>query len=567
MVFSEVPDTSFTWIIPDFENVLKSSNDISFYSPNFTTSQDPNRKWYMFLCLEEKSTEHCDRCKTYEKYLKNRDEISIRVGKNSPVRKKSSTVKDTQQNATLQRICNPKFKKKRIYLKFKCDELFGEALELKVQISIVNPTGKMFSRSFILSGDEVSYVFNDFIDPEDLGKFLDNGKLEILAEIFFPERATNRKNFEDCLNVEFLSDVQLLIGEDRISAHKVILASKSPFFNELFLHNKEVNVEDINPEAFKEILKYIYTGKIENWSLSCEILAGASKLQIEDLKFECEQRLRKNLTVKSVISILILAEDSNAECLKQHCLCYVLHHVNDIKKSETFQSLKSEPGLILEILRRIFNKFSKGEIRIFNNIKLSNSQTATSRCCEFLQDYEPFFNSETLSDIEIHVGEKKYRSHKLILAARSPVFRGMLMSNMKEALSNFVEIKDMSADVFEELLRHMYTGKVENLQNLGLEILKAADKYDLDHLKNVCEEFINKRLTHENVVNIVKIADTHNANFLKEQCIYFTVKEMVYLAKKKKSFISIEDFVETHPHILYEILTILSKLCHIEYQS
>lgn len=174
---------------------------------------------------------------------------------------------------------------------------------------------------------------------------------------------------------------------------------------------------------------------------------------MEDLIFACEQRLRKNLTVNSVIPILMLAEDSNAECLKQHCLWYVLHHVNEIGKSENFQSLKSEPGLILEILREIFNKSSNEEINIINKIKLSNSKTATNRCLGFPQDYEPFFNSETLSDIEIHVGEKKYLSHKLILAARSPVFRGMLMSNMKEALSNLVEIKDVSGEFFGELLR------------------------------------------------------------------------------------------------------------------
>lgn len=83
--------------------------------------------------------------------------------------------------------------KKRIYLKFKYDEFFGESLELKVQIFIVNPTGKMFSRSFILSEEDDSYVFNDFIDSEDLGKFVDNGKLEILAEIFFPESVTKKK--------------------------------------------------------------------------------------------------------------------------------------------------------------------------------------------------------------------------------------------------------------------------------------------------------------------------------------------------------------------------------------
>ena len=105
----------------------------------------------------------------------------------------------------------------------------------------------------------------------------------------------------------------------------------------------------------------------------------------------------------------------------------------------------------------------------------------------------------------------------------------------------------------------MYIGKVENLKDLGLDILKAANEYDLDHLKNVCEEYLNENLTIENVISIVKVADTHNADFLKTQCIYFIVKKMIYSAKHNTSSIPIEDFLKTHSHILYKILTVLSE--------
>ena len=225
MAFSKVPDTSFTWVIPDFEESLNSSCDKSLFSPKFTTSRDPNRKWYMCLFLNEKSIEHCDRCKTYEKYLKkNREEIILIYQEKNYInlhRKKNPSVKDSLQNVNaLPRTCIPKVDRKSLGLEFKCTEFFEEALNFKVELSIVNPTGKMFSRSFIFSGLEESNGFHNFIQLEDLTKILQDGKLEILAEIMFPKSGIEKNNFEDFLDAEFLSDVELPVGEDRISAHK-----------------------------------------------------------------------------------------------------------------------------------------------------------------------------------------------------------------------------------------------------------------------------------------------------------------------------------------------------------
>ena len=109
----------------------------------------------------------------------------------------------------------------------------------------------------------------------------------------------------------------------------------------------------------------------------------------------------------------------------------------------------------------------------------------------------------------------------------------------------------------------MYTGKVENIEELGLEILKAANKYDLEGLKNMCEDFWKTKLNHENVVNVIKVAETYNAFSLKQYCIYFIVNEMIYFRNmdKEESINLIQNLAETHSNIIYELLIVISTKC------
>lgn len=66
---------------------------------------------------------------------------------------------------------------------------------------------------------------------------------------------------------------------------------------------------------------------------------------------------------------------------------------------------------------------------------------------------------------------KELKAHKLILSAQSPVFKAKL-----EAAEGRVVIKDMTLEVAKELLKFLYTGKVEALDTLAEELLSAADK-------------------------------------------------------------------------------------------
>ena len=71
---------------------------------------------------------------------------------------------------------------------------------------------------------------------------------------------------------------------------------------------------------------------------------------------------------------------------------------------------------------------------------------------------------------------KEFRVHKAILGAQSPVFAAMFEHETKEQVENRVEIPDMSSDVFEHLLRFIYSGKVPEMDKVALDLLSVADQ-------------------------------------------------------------------------------------------
>jgi hypothetical protein len=66
------------------------------------------------------------------------------------------------------------------------------------------------------------------------------------------------------------------------------------------------------------------------------------------------------------------------------------------------------------------------------------------------------------------------------LAAMSPVFLKMFQNEMVEAGEGVLAVEDMSGESMEQLLKHIYTGSVDKLDGLKveivLELLNASNK-------------------------------------------------------------------------------------------
>lgn len=143
--------------------------------------------------------------------------------------------------------------------------------------------------------------------------------------------------------------------------------------------------------------------------------------------------------------------------------------------------------------------------------------------CNLSEDLALLFENQDFSDVILSVKGKNFQAHKIILAARSPVFAAMFKHKMKESEQNRVVIEDMNEDTMQEILRYIYTGKCQNLNKLAEELLAAADKYELDRLKMICMESLTRTVSVENAGNLLVLADLHGVNELKVEVIKFIV--------------------------------------------
>ncbi|KAK0410392.1 hypothetical protein QR680_005107 [Steinernema hermaphroditum] len=137
------------------------------------------------------------------------------------------------------------------------------------------------------------------------------------------------------------------------------------------------------------------------------------------------------------------------------------------------------------------------------------------------RDFEAMFKDERLADFTIICGDRKIQVHKFVLAARSPVFAAMLEPHTEESIKSEVIINDLDYEILHEMLFFMYSGRSTNLSNMALELLSAADRYQLTGLKDLANHVLRTGLAIDSVCRYLVFADMHSATELKADAIGF----------------------------------------------
>lgn len=130
------------------------------------------------------------------------------------------------------------------------------------------------------------------------------------------------------------------------------------------------------------------------------------------------------------------------------------------------------------------------------------------------------------SDLEIECDWKDFHCHQSVLAARSPVLKAMIQDGKEKPIKAKqvlkIDVDDVDREVFAEMLTFIYTGdlnKEKVLTEKASELLEAADKYQLDFLKDVWEEKLCSILTADNSVEFLVLGDLFQAPKLKKMAL------------------------------------------------
>lgn len=136
-------------------------------------------------------------------------------------------------------------------------------------------------------------------------------------------------------------------------------------------------------------------------------------------------------------------------------------------------------------------------------------------------DFGNLLNDGSYSDVTmISMEGDVFRVHKPVLAIRSEVLKAHFEHNTTESLTNTIETP-LETEVLHEVLTFVYTDKAPKVDDIPEKLLAAADYYQLGRLKSLCEEALHKRLTVENAIDTLQLAELHSANSLKQSTLEF----------------------------------------------
>jgi speckle-type POZ protein len=166
--------------------------------------------------------------------------------------------------------------------------------------------------------------------------------------------------------------------------------------------------------------------------------------------------------------------------------------------------------------------------------------------------------------VTFKVGDETFFAHRCLLAARSPVFKAELFGPMMEGkVASVIDVEDMEASVFRALLGFVYTDSLPNMEIDMVEeegeealwlqhLLVAADRYDLQRLKALCEEKLCEHISVSSVTAIFTLAERHNCCGLKEICLEF-MKTPANL-KEITAADGLDDIITTCPSLVKELI-------------
>ncbi|KAF8777735.1 Speckle-type POZ protein like [Argiope bruennichi] len=139
-------------------------------------------------------------------------------------------------------------------------------------------------------------------------------------------------------------------------------------------------------------------------------------------------------------------------------------------------------------------------------------------CPSICKELWNLYLEKSLCDVELKTEKKSLFVHKFVLCARSPVFLAMLTSEMKENITKYIEIEDISVESLEKFLIFLYTDAFEDIEwDTVFELYYAADKYQVERLKLLCSSYLVENVDCDSVCELLTLADRHHDCTLKRK--------------------------------------------------
>jgi len=275
-----------------------------------------------------------------------------------------------------------------------------------------------------------------------------------------------------------------------------------------------------------------------------------------DIVLYCISNNEGQETAKLLISVM--GNDSNVyRSLKREHTFEEKYNALSLKLL-TYNEIKENSGILfggnlqLLITVTVLDKTQNDDLLKHVSI-LSMKKEEKMKICE---DFKEGWIEDNFSDVHIKCEEEVFYCHKFILAKRSKYFRTMLESDFKESGIKIIEMKEIEVDTLRAILKFLYGGEIDKLDENAVNLLEASQMLQLEDLKKVSETYLLVHHMHlVNAIDMLVIAEAHGASDLKKGAMEIIVKNSAAIIEQ----VGWEKKLTDSPSLLIEVFKALAK--------
>lgn len=178
--------------------------------------------------------------------------------------------------------------------------------------------------------------------------------------------------------LDALKDITIVVENEKILAHRFMLAAFSPVLAQMFIEDPDMDVLDlaeVSSENFEFLLDYIYNGNFPNET--CDLVgiyAASAKLQIEPMRKFAEKTLEIQANATNAYMILVVSNKYESQQLKSTAF----EVIRDLMPEKTLQDdWKNQPkkiGKIIEAKEKMLEIIRKAQ-QDFEELSFSDDES------------------------------------------------------------------------------------------------------------------------------------------------------------------------------------------------